>query len=147
MGTAIILRIVLVTTFGLQMLRVTEFGTEHFSTTTKLVLRILFVLTIVVMHFHQRKISKTSGGLILYNGHIIPALNPSDEREKEVNGEAYKIAFSSMFVVSFIVIGLAAVFTLLEQTIQIPAIFFSIAIIPISGLIAFYVSYRHYYSV
>ncbi|MFD1203765.1 hypothetical protein ACFQ38_01285 [Sporosarcina contaminans] len=64
-----------------------------------------------------------------------------------MNGEAYKIAFSSMFVVSFIVIGLAAVFTLLEQTIQIPAIFFSIAIIPITGLIAFYISYRHYYSV
>lgn len=141
---AIVLRIMLIVAFCLLMFSVLyNTGANHNSSHFYYQGFVLFSLLLI--YFHQRKHIKKNGGRIAFYGHIIPEFNPQDEREHQISGEAYKIAFSTILVISFLVIWGVAFFQLFENTLQPLFIFLSIGFIPISGLLAYFFSYRYQY--
>lgn len=104
------------------------------------------LLSLLLIYFHQRKHIKENDGRITFHGHIIPEFNPQDEREHQISGEAYKIAFSTILVISLLVIWTAAFFQIFESSMQPLFISLSIGFIPISGLLAYFFSYRYQYN-
>ena len=141
---AIALRIMLIVSFCLLMFSVLHnTGVNHNS--SHLYYQAFVLLSLLLIYFHQRKHIKKNGGRITFYGHIIPEFNPQDEREQQISGESYKIAFSTMLVISFLMIWMAAFIQIFSSALQPLFISLSIGIIPISGLLAYYFSYRHQY--
>lgn len=144
LGIAISLRIILIIAFSLLMFSVLH-NTGANQNSSHLFYQAFVLLSLLLIYFYQRKHIKKNGGRIAFFGHIIPEFNPQDEREHQISGEAYKIAFSTILVISFLVIWGVAFFQLFENTLQPLFIFLSIGFIPISGLLAYFFSYRYQY--
>ncbi|MDW0118212.1 hypothetical protein QTL97_14865 [Sporosarcina thermotolerans] len=141
---AIVLRIMLIVAFCLLMFSVLHnTGANHNS--SHLYFQAFVLLSLLLIYFHQRKHIKKNGGRIAFYGHLIPEFNPKDEREQQISGDAYKIAFSTMLVISVVVISSVAFFQIFDGILQPLFIFLSIGFIPISGLLAYFFSYRHHY--
>ncbi|MDN4607259.1 hypothetical protein [Sporosarcina highlanderae] len=141
---AIALRIMLIVSFCLLMFSVL-YNTGANQNSSHLYYQAFMLLSFLLIYFHQRKHIKKNGGRIAFHGHIIPEFNPQDEREHQISGEAYKIAFSTILVISFLVIGGVAFFQLFDSILQPLLLSLSIGFIPISGLLAYFFAYRHYY--
>ncbi|GKV64421.1 MULTISPECIES: hypothetical protein [unclassified Sporosarcina] len=135
---AILLRILLIFSFALNMYGTVTQSAYHFY------FQSLFYLAIVLLVIEILAHRKRNDGRIVFKGNIIPDLAPKDEREVQIVGEAYKIAFSTVFVLSFILI-IAAAFLLVFGPVHPLIVLLGIAILPISGFIAFYLSYRYNY--
>lgn len=135
---AIFLRIFIIITFALNM-----YGSVSLSSYF-LYYRGLFFLSIILLAIEQIAHMKRNDGRIVFKGSIIPDLAPKDEREVQINGEAYKIAFSTIIIISVLVIVLLSFLAILGP-VHLLIILLGIAFIPVSGLIAFYLSYRYQY--
>ena len=142
--SAIILRILFILAFCLKQFSLLYYGPGPYNTFEFSITTILF-LTIVLLIIQQRKHMKNNEGRLVFHGHIVPEFNPKNERENEASGEAYKIAFSAMVVISILMIFVSTFFLLFEFALQPLFLLVGIGFIPIAGLMAYYFTYRSQY--
>lgn len=135
---AIFLRIFIIITFTLNMYGVVS-ESSYF-----LYYRGLFSLSIVFLIIEQAAHMKRNGGRIVFKGSVIPDLAPKDEREMQISGESYKIAFSTVIVISTLVLILLS-FVAVFGPVHLLVLLLGIAFVPVSGLMAFWLSYRYQY--
>lgn len=141
---AISVRVLFILAFCLKLFTIVYYEPGAYGT-VEVSVTIFFFLTIVLLMLQFRKNMKRNDGRIVFNGHIVPEFNSSNEQEERMSGEAYKIAFSAVIVVSFLVIY-ASIFVLLSNAaIQPLYILLGIGFIPITGLITYVLAYRHQY--
>jgi len=104
------------------------------------------VLTVINSWFTQYLSKKRNNGRILMNEIVIPEMNLNDdEREAEITGKSAKAAFSVIIVATFIVLAFfALVIPYLDN--PLPYSVFTIAALPIIGLLTYFITYRILYA-
>lgn len=143
---AISLRILLILTFSLRLFDIKYHGSPGSLSSSNFYLSFPFWLVLLLILFQQHHFRKNSpDGRFIMKEMILPEFNSNDEREAELTGIAAKDAFSALLIftpIAFFVLGISLI---LEGMFPQMMIFLAVSSIPISGLIAYYFSYRHHY--
>ena len=106
---------------------------------------IFAILTLINSWYTNYLSKKRNNGRILMREIVIPEMNLNDdEREAEITGKSAKTAFSVIIFATFFVLAFfALVIPYLDN--PLPYSVFTIAALPIIGLITYYITYRVLY--
>lgn len=103
-----------------------------------------FKLVLLLIFIQQYRYAKSRpDGRVILKELILPEFNSEDEREAELTGKAAKAAFSTIIIFSLFLTVLISL--PIFDTASTFWTYIAITSIPISGLIAYYFSYRYYY--
>lgn len=107
---------------------------------------IFMILTVINSYYTQYLSKKRNNGRILMKEIVIPEMNLNDdEREAEITGKSAKAAFSVIVIATFVVLAFfALVIPYLDN--PLPYSVFTIATLPIIGLLTYFITYRVLYS-
>ena len=157
----IVLRILLIISFAMlafmqvkdiqlsDMLLNDEISYEYYKENeinTSLYGLIFMILTVINSYYTQYLSKKRNNGRILMKEIVIPEMNLNDdEREAEITGKSAKAAFSVIVIATFVVLAFfALVIPYLDN--PLPYSVFTIATLPIIGLLTYFITYRVLYS-
>lgn len=142
---AVSLRILLLITFSLNLFYIVHFNADGSLSGGRLYsqLSLFLVLLLIFIQQYQYKKSRPDGRIILKEL-ILPEFNSADEREAELTRKASKAAFSTVIAFPLILVPIFSVILISDIDPTFIA-YLAIASVPISGLIAYYFSYRYYY--
>ena len=104
------------------------------------------ILAVINSWYTQYLSKKRNNGRILMSEIVIPEMNLNDdERDAEITGKSAKAAFSVIIVATFVVLAFfALVIPYLDD--PLPYSVFTIAALPIIGLLTYFITYRVLYS-
>ncbi|WP_438311370.1 hypothetical protein [Sporosarcina sp. FA9] len=108
-------------------------------------LYILPIFLIVDGFYNLTNKKKRIDGTIRMKEYILPEFNHSDERESVLTGKAAKAGLAIILFYTMLVL-VSYVFILMSTIPIATFMIFATASIPIVGLIAYYGSYRYYYT-
>lgn len=143
--TAITLRILILITASLFMYSRVTFGPGNLLTGSQRYITFSFWIVCFLIYVQQYRYEKSrANGRIILKEMILPEFNSDDEREAVLTGKAAKAALATIIVFSvFLIFGFSFILTF---DVNLPLLlYFAIITVPISGLIAYYFSYRYYY--
>jgi len=107
----------------------------------------IFIILALINSWYTNYISKKrNNGRILMRELVIPEMNLNDdEREAEITGKSAKVAFSVIIIATFLVL---AFFVLVIPYLNnpLPYSVFTIAALPMIGLLTYFITYRVLYS-
>ena len=142
---AVSLRILLLITFSINLFYIVDSDTSESTMGPQLYSRIFLGFIFLLIFNQQYKYMKSRpDGRIILKELIVPEFNSGDEREVELTRVASKVAFSTVIISSFILSFIFSFILVLDSN---PTFFayLTIVSVPISGLIAYYFSYRYHY--
>ena len=141
---AVLLRILLLITFSTHLFNIVD-SEQNSLVGPRLYSMISLWIISLLIFIQQYKYTKSrQDGRINLKELILPEFNSNDEREVELTGLASKVAFSTITAFSFILITLFSIILIADFQTTFFA-YFAIISVPISGLIAYYFSYRYHY--
>ncbi|MER2079215.1 hypothetical protein [Psychrobacillus psychrotolerans] len=160
LSLSIVLRILLIISFALvafmqvkatqlsEMFLNNEISFEYYKENeiNTSVYGLIFVILTLINSWYTNYLSKKrNNGRILMREIVIPEMNLNDdEREAEITGKSAKAAFSVIIIATFIVLAFfALVIPYLDN--PLPYSVFTIAALPIIGLLTYYITYRLLY--
>lgn len=142
---AVSLRILLLITFSLNLFTIVNSDTQDSLLGPQLYSRISFSVILLLIFIQQYKYRKSRpDGRILLKELILPEFNSADERKAELIGKASKSAFATTIAFSLILVVIIS-FILISDIDSTLLAYLAIVSVPISGLIAYYFSYRYHY--
>ena len=143
---AVSLRILLLITFSLYLFNIAHSDTQNILSGARLYSTLSFWLVLLLIFIQQHKYKKSRpDGRIILKELILPEFNSVDEREALLTGKASKAAFATVIAFSFILVFIFS-FILIFDVDPTFLGYLAILSVPISGLVAYFLSYRYYYS-
>lgn len=104
---------------------------------------ILVLLNVWFTYFNSKK---RNNGRILMKEIVIPEINlDDDERESEITGKSAKAAFSVVIVFSFVILSLFPLAITFFDELTAYSVF-TVAALPIIGLVTYLITYKVLYS-
>jgi hypothetical protein len=143
---AILLRVSLLIIICFYLFEVINFSTSKYSIGINPFIFIAFLVLLLLMSRQQHVYKKSRPNeTIRYRDKILPEFNIKDEREAEITGYAAKNALS--FILMFTPFAMVFVSYLFyyENPYSILLTFLTIAALPISGLVVYYITYHNDY--
>ena len=143
---AISLRVLLIITFSLYAFGIIYNSSPTSLSSSRLYFTLSFWIVLGLIHFQQYKFIKNSpDGRFIIKELILPEFNSNDEREAEITGKAAKNAFSAILIFTPISLATMALALTFEGEFPLMLSLLIASSIPISGLVAYYFSYRYHY--